>query len=46
MSILIIIGGIGFPVVLNLYEFIKAKIRNFHEKADQKAPLCACFWTD
>jgi trk system potassium uptake protein len=29
---LIIIGGIGFPVVLNLYEFFKARIRNLFER--------------
>ncbi len=32
MSMLIIIGGLGFPVVLNVYEFIKAKVHNIHEK--------------
>jgi trk system potassium uptake protein TrkH len=32
ISFLIIIGGIGFPVVLNLYDYIKAQIRNFYEK--------------
>jgi len=32
MSILIIVGGLGFPVVLNIYMYIKAKIRNINEK--------------
>ncbi|MBN1416425.1 MAG: hypothetical protein JW973_15080 [Bacteroidales bacterium] len=32
ISMLIIVGGLGFPVVLNVYEFIKAKFRNFYEK--------------
>ncbi len=29
---LFIIGGIGFPVVLNIYEYFKARFRNFYEK--------------
>ncbi|MBN2275530.1 MAG: hypothetical protein JXR41_07485 [Bacteroidales bacterium] len=32
MGCLIILGGIGFPVILNLYDFIKARIINFYEK--------------
>jgi Trk-type K+ transport system membrane component len=32
ISSLIVIGGIGFPVVLNLYDLIKARLRNFYEK--------------
>jgi trk system potassium uptake protein TrkH len=29
---LIVIGGIGFPVVLNLYDLFKARLRNYYEK--------------
>jgi potassium uptake TrkH family protein len=29
---LFIIGGIGFPVVLNIYEYLKARLKNFYEK--------------
>jgi trk system potassium uptake protein len=32
ISSLIVIGGIGFPVVLNLYDLVKAKLRNYYEK--------------
>jgi potassium uptake TrkH family protein len=32
MGSLIIIGGIGFPVVLNIYDYFKARIRNFYER--------------
>lgn len=32
ISSLIVLGGIGFPVVLNLYVLVKAKLRNFYEK--------------
>jgi trk system potassium uptake protein TrkH len=32
IGVLIIIGGLGFPVVLNVYEFVKAKVRNIYEK--------------
>jgi trk/ktr system potassium uptake protein len=32
ISSLIVIGGIGFPIVLNLYDLVKAKLRNMFEK--------------
>ena len=32
ISSLIVLGGIGFPVVLNLYDIIKARLRNYYEK--------------
>jgi trk system potassium uptake protein TrkH len=32
VSFLIMIGGIGFPIVLNLYDLVKARLRNIYEK--------------
>jgi trk system potassium uptake protein TrkH len=36
MSGLIVLGGLGFPVVLNVYEFFKAKIRNRIEQRSRR----------
>ena len=42
VSFLIILGGMGFPIVLNLYRYVSIRVENFVRRV-MKSPACAYF---
>jgi len=44
IALLFILGGIGFPIVLNIYKYLKYSIKNLYLKIKNKTPLPYSPW--